>query len=306
MPGSTTVTRTVTSVADSTLTWTAKAGAPPGYKVTVTPATLRLAPGDSATFQVTITNDGTGPLGEWRFGSLVWTAGGQSFVGDYAVGGYTVRSPIAVQGARLEAPEALEGSGTEGDGTFDVQFGYAGSYTAAAHGLVAPVDTSGEISQDPDQTYPSPDDGAGVVAVPVTITDVALARWSLVIPGAADLDLYLLDPAGEVVAQSTNGGTDEQIELTAPANGNYTMIIHGWSVPVAPLAYTLQNWLVPATPGGGTMTITSGATATATIGAIHTVGVAWSGLTAGVTYVGAVSHSDDSGVIALTTITIVS
>ena len=304
--GTTTVVRTVTSVADSTLTWTAHATAPAGYTVTVVPDTLRLAPGDSASYDVTISNDGTAPFGEWRFGSMVWTAGagGSSYSNGYADGGYKVRSPIAVQGIQLEAPAALVGSGTQGDREFDVKFGYSGSYTASAHGLVAPLDTAGEISQDPDQTFPSPDDGAGVDRIPVRIDNVALARWSLVVPGDADLDLYLVDSAGTVIAQSTNGGTDETIELQAPADGDYTMIVHGWSVPVSPLAYTLQNWLVPESPGGGTLSITSGATTPAVVGTTHTVGVSWSGLSAGVTYLGAIAHADDSGVIGLTSITI--
>ena len=52
----------------------------------------------------------------------------------------------------------MTGSGSSGSASFDIQFGYEGSYTAAPHGLVADAPTSGEIGQDPDQTYPSGDD----------------------------------------------------------------------------------------------------------------------------------------------------
>ena len=87
--------------------------------------------------------------------------------------------------------------------------------------------------------------------IPFNVTGVALARWSLVIPGDDDLDMYLLNSAGDIVAQSTNGGTDEHIELQNPADDTYTMAVHGWSVAeAAGLAFSLQSWLVSATPGG--------------------------------------------------------
>ena len=66
-------------------------------------------------------------------------------------------------------------------------FGYAGSYTAAPHGLVPSTVLAGEIGQDPDQTYPSGDDapgpGGGVDLYSIPVTDSALLRISLAIPG---------------------------------------------------------------------------------------------------------------------------
>ncbi len=47
------------------------------------------------------------------------------------------------------------------------------------------VVTAGDISQDPDQTYPSADDGAGVDRIPFDLTGAAFARWELVHPGCA-------------------------------------------------------------------------------------------------------------------------
>ena len=50
-----------------------------------------------------------------------------------------------------------------------------------------------------------------------------------------DIDLFLENSAGDIIASSTNGGTDELIELVLPADDTYTMVVHGWSVPNAPL-----------------------------------------------------------------------
>ena len=325
LAGTTTITRTVTSVADTAVSWRASISAPRGYRVTVSPQRFTLQPGESASYQLTITNRNA-ELGEWLSGSISWSGSparsGPHADGDTATaaiadaasesllhfgksgfcgGRYQVRSPIAVRGVALDAPAEVSGTGVEGAASFDLTFGYTGAYTAAAHGLVAPIVTDGEVYQDPDQTYPSSDDtDQTAVAVPVTLSGVALARWSLVIPGDADLDLYLLDATGEIVAQSTNGGTDELIELTLPADGDYTLVVHGWAVPVQPLAFSLDNWLVPLTPGGS-LAITA-APATATLGSIGTVDIAWTGLEPDTAYLGAVSHSNADGLLALTVV----
>jgi subtilisin family serine protease len=289
LPGSQTVTRSVTSVASEEVSWKVKVDAPAGYDVTVMPARITLSPGEVASYQVTITNNGGGPLGEWRFGSLEWK-------GD----GYKAYSPIAVKASQFNAPTSVRGTGTDGSGSFDVTFGYTGAYTAAAHGLSADAPVSGDIRQDPDQTYPSGDDGeGGVDKIDFPLSGSAFARWSLLIPGDDDVDLFLEDSTGAIVASSTNGGTDELIELTLPADDTYTLVVHGWSVPNEPLPYTIQFWDVPAAPGGGSLSIDSAPTS-ATIGSVETIDFSWSGLSSGTDYLGAVSHSDASGVVGLT------
>ena len=300
------------------MTWRASVSAPPGYRVSVTPSQITLAPGGSASYQLTITNRNA-TLQQWSTGAVTWTGGptrgrnsadaevadsfaerfGGGHGNGYGSGRYQVRSPIAVFGVPLAAPAEVAGSGTTGTTSFPVTFGYSGAYTAAPHGLEAPTVTDGTIDQDPDQTYPSADDGAGVVEVPVHITGALHARWSLVLPGNDDLDLYLVNPAGEVIAVSGNGGTNEQIDIDAPADGRYTLVVHGWAVGQPDLPFALSNWVVPTTAGSGTLQVT-GAPSAATVGATGTVNLGWSGLTAGTAYLGAVTHSDASGVIGTT------
>ena len=294
LPGATTVTRTVTNVSGHTGTFTAKVAAPAGYSVAVSPSTLLIADGDSATFTVTITNKGSAPSGQWRFGSLTWNGGG-----------YAVRSAIAVKGVDIAAPATLTGpTGPTGTASVDVKFGRAGAYTATPHGLVPATHTLGTIDQDVDRTYPSADDGnGGVDLIPFTLSGVSLAKWSLVLPGATDLDLYLLDPSGDIIASSTNGGTNEQITLTNPSNGVYTMVVHGWAVGTPNTAYDLRSWLVPSTTVGG-LQVTSGSPVTAVVGGSTTVGLAWSGLTAGTDYLGAVTHAIDGATVATTVVSV--
>jgi hypothetical protein len=293
VPGSATVTRTVTSVADRPVEFNAKVSPPPGYTVSVSPPVLNLDPGASASFTVTVTNTGAAPVGEWRFGSFAWKGGG-----------YSVNSPIAVKGVDLAVPASLTGSGTSGSATIPVQFGFSGPYTATAEGMIPTTHTPGVISQDPDQTYPSADDGVGVVEVPFTLTGVGVARWALNLAGADDLDLYLVGPGGTVVATSTRGGTDELIELQEPADGQYTMVVHGWGVGAPNTAFDLRSWLVPVDDGTGSLTVSSGGSTAAVIGATHEVGIAWSGLVAGETYLGAVTHRNGATVLARTIVSV--
>ena len=268
--------------------------APPGYKVTVTPKWIRLAPGDSETYEVTITNKGGGPAGEWRFGSLTWKGSG-----------YKVRSPIAVKGALFGAPTEVSGSGASGSASFDVQFGYSGSYTAGAHGLVPSTILSGAIGQDPDQTYPSGDDapgpGGGVDTFSIPLAGSAHLRIALSIPGPDDIDLFLENSGGTIIASSTNGGTNELIELVLPADDTYTLVVHGWSVTTPPLPYAVDTWSVPLATGGS-LTIDSAPTS-ATVGAVETINLSWSGLAAG-THLGAVSHTGDAGLMGLTLVNV--
>jgi subtilisin family serine protease len=292
VPGSIEVRRVITSVADEPQVWAATVQAPAGYQVEVTPKVVLLAPGQSATVTIEITNV-TAPLGEWRFGSLTWRGGG-----------HHVRSPIAAKGVALQAPAAVSGTGTDGDLSFDVAFGYTGEYTAAPHGPVSTAGIAGSVDQDPDQTF-NPADPTGTTAHQIVVSGSAHLRLELATADlsppdpAIDLDLYLFNSSGQEVASSTSGGTAEQIELSLPADDTYTLYVHGWQTTGLTVDYSLRSWDVPQTPGTGAFVITS-APGQAVIATTGTVDVAWAGLTPGTVYLGAVSHTGPDGLLRLT------
>ena len=93
-------------------------------------------------------------------------------------------------------------------------------------------------------------------------------------------------------------GTDELIELYLPADDTYTMVVHGWSVPNEPLPFDLYSWEVPLA-SGGSLSVDSAPTS-AEVGQTGTVDISWSGLSSGTTYLGAVSHTGDVGLMGLT------
>jgi subtilisin family serine protease len=297
VPGSKTVTRTVTNIASGTVKYSANVVAPPGYTVTVSPKNITLSSGQSATFSVTITNV-SAPIGEWRFGSLTWKGGP-----------YKVYSPIAVKGALFEAPDEINGSGDSGSATFNVSFGYTGAYSAGAHGLVPATVTHDNVLQDPDQTF-APSDVAAGGANLHQFTLSGAAHFRIAMPpesteADADLDIFVYDPSGALFATSTAGGTEELVDISNPADGTWSVYVHGWSAPGGDSDYDMWTWAVPLATGGS-LSIDSAPTS-ATIGTVGTIDISWTGLTSGSIgdwYLGAVSHNGPSGVMGYTFVNI--
>ncbi len=295
LAGSQTITRTVTNVtAEPGYTiFNAHVDAPDGYKVKVTPSNIKLEPGQSATYQVTITNQNA-PIGEWRHGAVTWKRGR-----------YEVRSPISVRGTSLAAPGAIAEEGVEGAGSLPVRFGYTGDYTAAAHGLVPATVTSGNVLQDPDQSFdPSDVDAGGAVKVDVEASGAAALLIAMppdaVADPAIDIDLFVIDQNGQQIATSTSGGTDEAIFLPLPDDGIYSIYVHGWQTAGPSADFDLYTWVISATPGGNLVIDDAPASA---VTALETdVDYSWSGADAGQWHIGAVSHSNGDGLLALTLI----
>lgn len=126
------------------------------------------------------------------------------------------------------------------------------------------------------------------------------ARFSLFddyTDGEDDLDLYVFGPAPSYpqVGGSGSGTSAEQVDLVNPVPGDYIVVVHGWGTDGPDAEYTLFSWAFG--PDAGNMTVT--APAAATLGTTGTVTVDWSDLVAGTKYLGAVSHSDSSGILDL-------
>ncbi len=291
LAGTQTITRTVTSVANGTRTYNVKVKAPKGYVVTVSPSSFKLKLDETATYTVTITNQ-SAPIGEWRFGSLTWKE---------KTGAYEAYSPIAVNAAAFDSPDDLTGSGETGAASFSVNFGYTGSYAAAAHGLVPATVTSDVVVQDPDQAF-NPGDGFSN-AHTFALSGAALFRVAIppeATEANADLDVYVFDPDGNLAAQSTLGGTDEEVTIENPADGTWTVFVHGWQTVGPDSPYDMYSWAISATPGGNL--VIDNAPTSATNATSGTIDVSWTGATLGQWHLGAVSHTGPSGLLGLTLI----
>ena len=306
--GSKTVQRTVTSVTDGTATYNVSVAAPLGMTVTVSPSTITLAEGESATYEVTFTTETSATPDEWAFGALTWSDGVRS-----------VRSPIAVRPTQLSAPSEVAGVGVDGSLSFDITFGYAGAYTAGTHGL-APANTQvGNVGDDPNNdfgtalgtcdfsSYPSlPFPCTGItwhqVTVPAGSAYLRVSLFDAYTDGADDLDLYVYDSGLNFVGGSGSGTSAEQVDVLLPGDTTYYVAVHGWQTDGTDANYTLFDWTFGLVDDRGNMVVT--APGAATLGATETIIVDWTGLDPDTKYLGAVSHSDGSGLLGLTLVNI--
>jgi subtilisin family serine protease len=292
LAGQQTVVRTVTNVGPAG-TYNVSVDAPAGIDVEVNPAQLKLAKGESASYEVTFTANASAVLNAWTFGSLTWNHGP-----------HHVTSPIALYPVAIAVPAELHASGTDGSLSFDVTFGYTGDYTAAPHGLVPALMTDGYVEDDPGDSFSpfGPGTTLHMINVPA---DSAYARFSLFddyTDGEDDLDLYVYYPSGSYAGGSGSGTSAEQVDVANPPAGDYYVFVHGWGTDGPDANYTLFSWAIPAAPGSSNMNIT--APTAATLGTTETIMVDWFGLDAGTKYLGAVSHSDASEMLDLTLIAV--
>ncbi len=272
LAGVQTVTRRVTNVSGNPGTFTASVSGMVGVTVLVSPSSLTLAAGETGTFTVTFTRT-TAALGSYAGGQLSWTNGVQ-----------TARVPMVVRPVALAAPVQV------GAGSYNVTFGYTGPFTATARGLIPAAVTTGTVAQDPDQTFVA-GDPAGTVAIPVVIpAGTTYARFSLFdadVAAGADIDLYVYNSAGTLVASSGGGSSAEEGNLVNPAAGTYTVYVHGWGLPAGSSTFKLHTWVLGSADAGN---MTVNAPAAAVIGQVGVITLSTSGLSAGTKYLGSVAY----------------
>lgn len=287
LAGFQTVTRTVTSVTPGSATYNVSVNAPPGIDVAVSPASLTLAEGESATYSVTFTTQSGAAIDQWTFGSLTWNHGPHS-----------VRSPIAVKPVGIAAPDEVFGTGTDGSFSYDVTFGYTGDFAAEPHGLIPAATISDTVVDDPENNINAAlSSGVGVNFHAIDIpAGTEYARFSLFdeyTDGQDDLDLYIFGPQSAgfpFVGGSGTPTSEEEVNLVAPAPGLYIAVVHGWETDGPDAMYTLFSWALGSADAGN-MTVT--AASSATLGATETVTLDWTGLDATLLkYLGSVTYHD--------------
>ncbi|MCL1870242.1 MAG: S8 family serine peptidase [Promicromonosporaceae bacterium] len=299
LAGSQTVTRTVTDVspAAGSHAYKVTVKAPTGFKAKVSPESLVLRQGQSASYTVTLTRT-TAPLGQWSFGSLTWVENGK--------GGHSVRSPIAVQPTPLAAPAEAQVNGASGTSAVSLTPGYSGTLTSTVSGL-APA-TVTDTSLTANATTFAPQVAPWIGRTDVDLTGAQLARFATYdadYPTGTDVDLYVyrLNADGSLGAQvgSSGGGTaQESVTLTNPS-GKYAVFAHLYAAPSGSQVVHINGFAVTAGAAGNltatpaSQTVTTAKTATVTLG--------WSGLAAATRYLGLVTYGDGTSTLGQTIVT---
>jgi len=297
-----TVQRRVTNVSEEADTYVVSVSPLPGMTVDISPPNLALAPGESATFDVTTTYL-SGPLDLWRFGSLTWS--GTT---------HDVYTPIAVKPSSIAAPGEVTTFGGSGTASFEVEFGYAGSYSPGVHGLNLPVIVDGFVDNDPTKTFSFRTTNgvtSHVISVPA---DQLYARFSLfdaLTDGDDDLDMYVYYCGADGLScvklgESGEPTSQEQFNIIRPAAGLYAVLIHGFQTDQTaggPGAnYQLLGWAIGINDDKGNMNASGPAFVGP--GATADITVDWSGLLPDSKYLGGISHNTPQGLSGLTIITI--
>jgi hypothetical protein len=202
--------------------------------------------------------------------------------------GHVVRLPIVARPVALAAP-------TEVSGSYNVTFGYTGSFTATARGLVPADVTDGSVDQDPDQSF-DPNDPVGntlvLVEVPAGTTYARFSLFDADVAAGSDVDLYVFGPTGSYLGGSGNGGSDEEFNVVNPAAGTYYVFMHGWGLPSGTSPFKLHAWALGSTAAGN-MIVT--APASATQGATGAIDLSFNGLASGTKYLGSVVYGGAAG-----------
>lgn len=294
LAGIQTVTRTVTDVTGEGGTYTAEVEAPEGLTVTVEPSTIEVPANGTASFEVTIEATGV-EADTYHFAQL-----------RLVNGEIVVESPIAVQPTALAVPAEISGDTAEGSVDFTAITGFDGTVNADVAGLIPSDLTVVEVVSDGPGGGDYVDDGwhEFVVEEGTTVLRASIFDAEISEPGT-DMDLFLVDlQAGAIVAQSAVGGSDESITLEAPAPGEYGMAIDYWNGQVGDTAEVpLHIWAL-SDADAGNLTVDP-ESADVTVGGTVDYTVAWSGLEAGLRYLGAVNFSDGTDPVGQTLVSVV-
>lgn len=294
LTGSQQVTRTVTNVTAQRLVYDARAAAPAGYKVAVSPNRLVIPAHGTASFKLTLTRKDAA-FGSYGFGLLL-------LVGP---DGRTLRSPIAAQAVPLAAPAAVTGTGTSGSQVVQVKAGYTGTLTTSVGGLMAPVVDSNSLVQDVSGfVQAAPAVGPGTAKTTITVpSGTAVGRVSTFASDYAagtDVDLfaYFAGTSSEV-GLSAGGTADESIDLPP---GTYDVYTDVFATPTAPVTVNTYSWAVPGTASGN-LTATPTSQSVTNTGAAS-VTLTWTGLSAGTHYLGVVGYGDGTNSVGRTVVSV--
>lgn len=298
MVGPTTVKRTVTNVGNASATYRATASLT-NMGVTVTPSTLTLTPGQSASFTVAVTPSAATPKFTWQYGSLSWTDGA-----------HVVRSRLQANlGSPIRAPSNETANAVSGSRTFTIQTGFSGRLTALKGmtdvTLGPPTTLIPDANLDAAAACPRGSQSASMAVYGMTVPAGAIvARFALRqvdVSGANDdNDLAVVAPDGTVTA-SEGSTSHETVELFNPAPGSYKVCVASYASANTTSTHRLSSWIVkPGDTSDGSFDVLVPATIYA--GGTATAGMAWSGLMTSRRYVGGVQFLDSSGTPAAATL----
>jgi Fibronectin type-III domain len=230
-----------------------------GWDVAVTPATLTLAPGASASFDARLTRT-TATLGAWTFGSLNWSDGVVSTSSPLNAQALSFASPAQVTDARPAA---------RGSKVITVESSYTGAMSLSTIGLVPATVNASTVTAPATQCFS--------FTVPAGVSFARFQLFQADTQGAStDLDLEVFRSAnctGTNVGTSAGGSSDEVVTLESPTAASYSARVTGYATPATGAAYKLSTWIVG--PAAGAQSLRASGPATVYAGGSSSVALSW-------------------------------
>ncbi|MET0319219.1 MAG: S8 family peptidase [Duganella sp.] len=301
--GTVEVKRTVTNVGASEATYTGSITLP-GYSAVLSPTSLKLAPGASASYTVRVTRT-TAPNAEWQYGDVTWTDGA-----------HVVRAPLTARNVRqLSAPEIVTSTRASSAMLLTVLPGFTGRLGTVAAGFkevtIGPLETVGkaQIALGGDVVAASVAacraNAPGTKLIPMTVpADTITAVFETFdrdtgSKGGDDIDMVVLNPNDGMAAYSLRTFANEQVVLNSPSPGTYRVCVIGFA-PANDVSteFRLSSAIVTRGDTLGNLKVGAGRV---TAGTVATLTASWSGLPAGKRYFGGVQYLDPAGLIATST-----
>ncbi len=296
LAGQQSVVRTVTQTSKGKGRWVPSVSAPAGVSVTVSPRSVELRKGQSATFTVTFTRT-TAPLDEWAFGTL-------NIRNTRDDDSPRLHAPIAVRPVALSVPGEVAGGVGESSVSFTAIAGYTGALSSSVAGLVAADEQSAPVSGADggsfDPSTPSSHTAHFTVDVAAGTNLARFATFGADYAANDDLDVFVFKD-GAFVGQSAGGTAEERVDVVSPAAGVYDVYVDAFSLTVDPTTTTLYSWELGSADAGN-LTVT--APTTVTLAGSVPISLSWGGLTPGQHWLGEVTWTDGTNPIGSTMVSV--
>jgi hypothetical protein len=288
------VTRRVTGVGSAPETYTASITGLPGIAARVTPPTLRVTPGSTTRFRVTLSAGRSARYANFATGRLTW-AGSL---------GHIASSPIVVRPETVAAPADVRGFGSSGEAALRPEAGVTGTLRTRIVGPVPAIPTPLLLAPggfDPRAPTSSASTAARTFYVPAHSFAARFAT-DMVAGGKTDLYVYR---GHRLVAQATSTRAAQELTLRRPRPGLYTVYVNapdlgrGGSV----VAARFTGWVLAADAAGesaGTGLAVNPPAAPVTGGEPVDLQLRWSGLDSSQRWLGAVRYRGSDAITYVT------
>lgn len=267
------LTRTLSNKGSTAVTYTGAATLP-GFNVSVSPSTLTIPAGGSASYTVTMSR-ATQAIETWSFGEVVWTSNA----------GPTLRSPLTAKPSELVASALVTDTRNVGTKVFTVGTGYDGRLYLTPTGLLPADRRTGRVALNATTCFPFTVP-AGTKRLRVQLFDADTEGGA-----ASDLDLRVLRGSTQVGA-SGGATSDELVALTNPtAATTYQACVDGYAPINGDAGFGLSIWTLGSTNPGTLKAF--GPTAVKTAG-VTSIGMSWN-VASGARYLGLIEYRSAVG-----------